>query len=91
MSLHPSLTAAKGSKHRSVHKRFERIEKLKKDSKWKDGESAFGLPKGKIIKIKLKKAKAAEAKAPEEGQKPVAEKEAASKGASKAASKPASK
>ena len=66
MSIHPSLTAAKGKKHRSVLKRYERIEKLKKEGKWEEGTSGFGLPKTKIIKIKLKKAKAAEAKAAEE-------------------------
>lgn len=82
MSIHPSLTASKGKKHRSVLKRFERIEKLKKDGKWKEGSSTFGLPKSKIIKIKLKKAKAAEEKTAEEGAA-VAEKETASKPASK--------
>jgi small basic protein (TIGR04137 family) len=58
MSIHPSLTPTKGKKHRSVLKRFERIELLKKDGKWKDDLSMFNLPKNKIIKIKLKKAKA---------------------------------
>ncbi len=67
MSIHPSLTAAKGKKQRSVLKRYERIEKLKKEGKWKDDTSSFGLPKVKVVKVKLKKSKAAEAKA-EEGK-----------------------
>ncbi len=66
MSIHPSLSAAKGKKHRSVHKRFERMEELKKKGKWKEGDSTFGLPKGKIVKVKIKKAKAAEEKTTEE-------------------------
>lgn len=79
MSIHPSLTAAKGKKQRSVLKRYERIEKLKKEGKWKETASSFGLPKVKVIKMKLKKSKAAEAKA-EEGK---AGEEASSKTASK--------
>ncbi|MCG2710914.1 MAG: small basic protein [Candidatus Omnitrophica bacterium] len=63
MSIHPSLTAAKGKKQRSVLKRYERIEKLKKESKWKEDTSSFGLPKVKVIKMKLKKVKSTEAKA----------------------------
>ena len=66
MSIHPSLTAAKGKKQRSVLKRYERIEKLKKESKWKEDTSSFGLPKVKVIKMKLKKSKAAEAKTDED-------------------------
>ncbi|MBU1086478.1 MAG: small basic protein [Candidatus Omnitrophica bacterium] len=62
MSIHPSLKATKGNKQRSVLKRFERVEKLKADGKWEDGKSAFGLIKGKVLKIKIKKpAKTAEA------------------------------
>ena len=79
MSIHPSLAAAKGKKHRSVRKRYERIQKLKKDGKWND-DSAFGLPKEKIIKLKIKKAKAAEAKTEEQA---ASEKEPATKEASK--------
>ncbi|MBU2063403.1 MAG: small basic protein [Candidatus Omnitrophica bacterium] len=66
MSLHPSLTATKGKKHRSVHKRFERIQKLKKDGKWEEASSCFRLPKEKIVRMKLKKKKA-EAKEGAEG------------------------
>ena len=65
MSIHPSLTAAKGKKQRSVLKRYERVEKLKKEGKWEEGTSSFGLPKVKVIKMKLKKSKGPE-KADEE-------------------------
>ena len=59
MSIHPSLTPTKGKKQRSVLKRYERVEDLKQKGKWKEDDSAFGLPKTKILKMKLKKSKAA--------------------------------
>ena len=65
MSIHPSLKATKGNKQRSVLKRFERIEKLKSTGKWEEDKSAFGLVKGKVLKIKIKKIKTAEAKTDE--------------------------
>ena len=69
MSIHPSLKATKGNKQRSVLKRYERIEKLKNDGKWEDEKSAFGLIKGKVLKIKIKKAvKSAEAKTADAGK-----------------------
>ncbi len=62
MSIHPSLRPSKGRGHRSVFKRFERIKMLSEKDKWREGESVFGLPKVKSIKIRVKKEKAAEAK-----------------------------
>jgi len=48
MSMHPSLKAAtKIATKRNVLKRFERIELLKKQGKWKEGDRALGLPKVK--------------------------------------------
>jgi len=48
MSQHPSL---KGSSSivtkRSVLKRFERVDLLKKRSQWKAGQKVIGLPKTK--------------------------------------------
>ena len=66
MSIHPSLRPSKGKGHRSVFKRFERIKMLAEKDKWKEGESVFGLPKVKSIKIKVKKEKS-EAKVAAEG------------------------
>ncbi|MFH1063235.1 MAG: small basic protein [Candidatus Omnitrophota bacterium] len=69
MSIHPSLKATKGNKQRSVLKRYERIEKLKSAGKWQEEKSAFGLIKGKVLKIKIKKpVKTAEAKTAEAGK-----------------------
>jgi small basic protein (TIGR04137 family) len=48
MSLHSSLKAADKIKtRRNVLKRFERIEVLKKQGRFKEGQRVFGLPKTK--------------------------------------------
>lgn len=46
MSIDPSLKV-KGSltRHRNVLSRAERIERLKDEERWSEGESLFGLPK----------------------------------------------
>ena len=62
MSQHPSLRSdAKGKAHRSVWKRFERLRFLVEKDKWGEAKSIFGLPKMKLLKIKIKKEKPAEA------------------------------
>ena len=47
MSRHPSFGKIGIKKQRNVLKRFERIDSLKKDEKYKDGQSVYGLPKTK--------------------------------------------
>ena len=48
MSQHSSLkSVGKLSTKRNVLKRFERIEVLKKEGRYKDGQRVFGLPKTK--------------------------------------------
>lgn len=48
MSMHPSLKlASKIRTRRNVLKRFERVELLKKEGRWKDGDHVLGLPKTK--------------------------------------------
>ena len=48
MSQHQSLKSAnKITTRRNVLKRFERVEALKKQGRWKDGYRVFGLPKTK--------------------------------------------
>ncbi len=63
MAQHPSLrSSSKSKQHRSVLKRFEKIEALKKKGLWKEDEdSVFGLPKVKVVRFKVKKEKAPEA------------------------------
>ena len=50
MSVHPSLKT-KGSvgEKRNVMKRYERIDQLKKEGRYKDGDKAWGLPKTKPV------------------------------------------
>ncbi len=48
MSQHPSFKIGGGIKmKRNVLKRFERIDILQKNRKWKPGDPVFGLPKTK--------------------------------------------
>ncbi len=48
MSIHPSLkTKGSVSEKRNVLKRFERVDKLKKEGRLKDGDKVWGLPKTK--------------------------------------------
>lgn len=50
MSQHPSLKSGgtAGAK-RSVMKRFERVEVLKKRGEWKEGDRVIGLKKTKVV------------------------------------------
>ena len=51
MSRHPSLkVSALGSKKRSVLTRQERIEQLKIERRWKQGDGVTGLPKTRVVK-----------------------------------------
>ncbi len=62
MSQHTSLKVASvGKKHRNVLKRYERIKRLKETEKWGGRQSAYGLPKIKSMKIKVRKAKSEKA------------------------------
>lgn len=76
MSIHPSLGAAvKGKQQKSVLKRSERIKHMMSKGLWKEDSKAFGLPKIKAMRLKIKKEKAAEKPADEaaaEGQKAAA-------------------
>jgi len=61
MSIHPSLrSSSKGKSRRTVLKRTERIKDLMKKEKWSKDSKVFGLPKTKILRLKVKKEKAAE-------------------------------
>jgi small basic protein (TIGR04137 family) len=60
--MHPSLKLQVGkSQERSVLKRSERIKILMSKGKWDKDSSVYGLPKIKVVKIKVKKEKAQEA------------------------------
>lgn len=62
MSMHPSLAGTeKGKKQRAVLKRVERIKWLSEKAQWKEGDTVYGLPKIKAVRIKIKKEKAEKA------------------------------
>jgi small basic protein (TIGR04137 family) len=42
---------------RNVLQRHERIQKMQEDDGWKDGQSPFGLPKLRVIKLVIGKKK----------------------------------
>ena len=72
MSIHPSLRGADTlTGERSVLTRIERINALKKDGRFEEGQSAYGLPKVrtkfKVAGAKKKKAEKAEGDAAAEG------------------------
>ena len=99
MSIHPSLTISEKDKQaRSVLKRIERIRQMQEKGNWKQGDSVYGLPKIKSLRIKIKKEKVEKAAttteagataAPAAGAKDA--KATASKAAPKAAAKAAPK
>ncbi len=61
MTQHSSLKVASiGARHRNVLKRHERITKLKDAEDLGNRNSAYKLPKVKLIKLKVKKAKGKE-------------------------------
>lgn len=58
MSLHKSLVVKSGlARQRSVLSRFERIQKLQAEGKWRQGDSIFCLPKVRTFILKAKKKK----------------------------------
>ncbi len=58
MSLDKSLKSKSTLvRARNVLKRAERIEKLKFEDRWADGQGALGLPKVRVEKISLGKKK----------------------------------
>lgn len=67
MSIDPSLKI-KGalSRHRNVLSRAERIEVLKEEERWREGDSLMGLPKVAHRKSHAGKRSADEIKKPEE-------------------------
>ena len=73
MSQHSSLKMdSVGARHRNVLKRHERVANLRNSDKWENRESAFKLPKVKLIKMKVKKVKSAKEEAAGGEAKPAA-------------------
>jgi len=58
MSIDKSLVVKdKLKRSRNVLKRDERIERLVDEERWNEGDSVFGLPKVKVVKVKRGKHK----------------------------------
>jgi small basic protein (TIGR04137 family) len=76
-------------RQRSVLTRAERIKTLQDQEKWVDGRSPFGLPKVRVMKHVVKKAKKEKAAETAEGAVPGAEGAAAPAAAAPAADKKA--
>lgn len=71
MSIDKSLSVkGKLARTHNVLRRMERVKVLQKEDRWKSGDSVFGLPKVKVLRVK-KKAKA-EKEAPKEAAAPAA-------------------
>ena len=67
MTIDKSLKTRRGIvRSRSVLTRAERLEKLKSQDRWQEGEDPFGLGKVRVYKVVLKKKK--KKKEEEEGE-----------------------
>ena len=88
MSVHSSLrSAGKDKKHRSVLKRHERLKILKDKGLWSEEKSVLGIPKVKMLKLRVKKEKVAAAGAEAKAGAPAAA-GAAAPATAKGAAKP---
>ncbi len=68
MTMDKSLKSRQGLvRSRSVLTRAERIARLGSAERWKEGESPFGLPKVRVLKVTLKKKKKKKEEEEEEG------------------------
>lgn len=89
MSIHRSLvTHGRLVRGRSVLTRSERLVRLQKEGRWKEGDSVFGLPK---VRTLFKVAKRKKEAAPKEGEAAAATPEAAAAAAATPAKPEAAK
>lgn len=64
MSIDKSLRRKNSlQRARNVLTRDERIKQMQNEDRWQDGRSPYGLPKTRVVKIVVKKAKKKEEKA----------------------------
>jgi small basic protein (TIGR04137 family) len=58
MTIDKSLKIRSGSiRNRNVLTRVERLELLQQNDRWVEGDSVYGLPKVRVVKVSLKKKK----------------------------------
>ena len=73
MSIDKSLRRRNSlQRARNVLKRGERILQMKTEDRWPEDRSPYGLPKTKVVKIVVKKAKKAKEEEKTEGEAPAA-------------------
>lgn len=73
MSIDKSLvTTGRLGRARNVLRRAERVKSLETDGRWKEGDSVFGLPKVKCVRVK-KRSKAEKGPPKEAAAAPEAE------------------
>jgi small basic protein (TIGR04137 family) len=89
MTMDKSLRIHRGLiRARSVLSRAERIERLKTQDRWKEGDSPFGLSKVRVYKMAVKKKKKKKEEEGEEGAETAAAAAPAATGDKKAEKKP---
>jgi len=77
MTIDKSLRVRRGLiRTRNVLTRAERLKKLEETDRWEQGDSPFGLPKVRVMKMVMKKKK--KKKEDEEGEEAAADSAAAS-------------
>ncbi len=58
MTIDKSLKISRGLiRNRSVLTRGERLQKLMESERWSEGDSPFGLPKVRVVRLAMKKKK----------------------------------
>jgi small basic protein (TIGR04137 family) len=58
MTIDKSLHIRRGqTSNRSVLRRSERLAKLKQSDRWTEGDSPYGIPKVRVMKLVMKKKK----------------------------------
>ena len=92
MSIDKSLRRKSTLKRaRSVLTRAERIKVLKDEERWKEEQGPFGLPKVRVLKVVIKKAKKAKEEVKPEGEAGAAAPAAGAAPAAEAGKAPAPK
>jgi small basic protein (TIGR04137 family) len=79
------------ARSRSVLTRAERIDRLKADDRWQEGQSPLGLAKVRVIKLAMKKKKKKKEEEGDAAATPAAGKAGAKAAAATPAAKPAGK
>jgi len=76
MTIDKSLKISRGSlQNRNVLTRVERLKQLAEEERWNNGDSPFGLPKVRVVKVSLGRVKKVKGELDEEVEEETAEPE----------------